>query len=220
MGFGSLGRLLGELARLCVGRSDYTLMALVFLLNEWTEMHVFSDTAAYVPITPTPPRTMLPEPIPWRGHGISIRRLAASLEPLRREMEALLAGNRVLLYPIYSSVAVRTSACECVRKAWACQKKADSSDRHVHVFARAWESQPEHGVPILRPNDVGLCAIWNLLHMPSTAIPIGRSGIRGLPVAIQAVAARGNDHLTLAVARELERAFGGAIVPRAVPVLD
>ncbi|XP_026672659.1 fatty-acid amide hydrolase 2-B-like isoform X2 [Ceratina calcarata] len=50
--------------------------------------------------------------------------------------------------------------------------------------------------------------IYNVLGLPVTQCPMGLNK-RGLPVGIQIVANAGNDHLTIAVAREIERVFGG-----------
>jgi Asp-tRNA(Asn)/Glu-tRNA(Gln) amidotransferase A subunit family amidase len=50
--------------------------------------------------------------------------------------------------------------------------------------------------------------MFNALGVPSVAIPI-RWQDNGLPLAIQVIAAQGNDEIALAVAGELERIFGG-----------
>ena len=47
-------------------------------------------------------------------------------------------------------------------------------------------------------------AAFNLLGLPATEIPLGLNQ-RGLPLGVQAAAARGHDHLSVAVAVELER---------------
>jgi fatty acid amide hydrolase 2 len=54
--------------------------------------------------------------------------------------------------------------------------------------------------------------IWNVLELPSTAVPLGL-GEDGLPLGVQVVASRGCDHLTIAVAQELEAALGGWVPP-------
>jgi fatty acid amide hydrolase 2 len=46
------------------------------------------------------------------------------------------------------------------------------------------------------------------LELPVTQVPIG-VGENGMPLGVQVVAAHGNDHLTIAVALELEKKFGG-----------
>jgi len=54
------------------------------------------------------------------------------------------------------------------------------------------------------------------MELPATQVPLGLDD-RGLPLGVQVIAARGNDHLTIAVALELERAFGGWVPPVALP---
>jgi fatty acid amide hydrolase 2 len=77
-------------------------------------------------------------------------------------------------------------------------------------FARV---APRHGGTVGRPWILGPMAAFNLLGLPATEIPLGLNQ-RGLPLGVQAAAARGHDHLSVAVAVELERAFGGWVPPR------
>lgn len=58
----------------------------------------------------------------------------------------------------------------------------------------------------------GYLTIFSALGLPVTACPISFS-TKGLPVGIQIVANKYNDHLTIAVAKEFERAFGGWVPP-------
>ncbi|KAM6353045.1 LOW QUALITY PROTEIN: fatty-acid amide hydrolase 2 [Alca torda] len=71
---------------------------------------------------------------------------------------------------------------------------------------------PRHHSPICTPFNFAYTAIFNVLGLPVTQCPLGLSS-EGLPLGIQLVAASYNDHLTLAVARYLEKAFGGWVVP-------
>jgi fatty acid amide hydrolase 2 len=66
---------------------------------------------------------------------------------------------------------------------------------------------PRHFAPMLTPFDFVCTGLFNVLEMPATVVPVGFAD--GLPLAVQVIACRGNDHVTLAVAAELERAFGG-----------
>lgn len=54
--------------------------------------------------------------------------------------------------------------------------------------------------------------VFNALGLPATACPLGLTD-SGLPVGIQIVANKCHDHLTFAVAREFEKAFGGWVPP-------
>jgi fatty acid amide hydrolase 2 len=66
--------------------------------------------------------------------------------------------------------------------------------RHNATVGRAW---------VLTP-----AAVFNLLGLPVTQVPLVLNG-DGLPLGVQVAAADGNDHLTIAAALELERRGGG-----------
>ncbi len=75
---------------------------------------------------------------------------------------------------------------------------------------------PRHGQPVrwlLRMHHPwAYLAIVNVLELPATQVPAGL-GAEGLPLGFQVVSGHGNDHVTIAVARELERALGGWTPP-------
>jgi fatty acid amide hydrolase 2 len=71
---------------------------------------------------------------------------------------------------------------------------------------------PRHHMPKLRVFDAGYTCIINLLHLCATHVPMGLSR-KGLPLGFQVVGVPGTDHQTIAVAMELERAFGGWVPP-------
>jgi fatty acid amide hydrolase 2 len=79
---------------------------------------------------------------------------------------------------------------------------------------------PRHGPTA--PLNFRFFGIFNPLELPVTQVPLGLSE-EGLPLGVQVVARRGNDHLTISVALELERALGGWVRPireiRPEPVL-
>jgi len=58
--------------------------------------------------------------------------------------------------------------------------------------------------------------IMNVLEFPATQVPLGLSS-EGIPVGVQVISNHGNDHVTIAVAMELESALGGWTPPRLVP---
>ncbi|HVJ91964.1 MAG TPA: amidase, partial [Labilithrix sp.] len=60
-------------------------------------------------------------------------------------------------------------------------------------------------------------AIFNVLEMPVTQVPMGLDE-QGLPLGVQVAAANHNDTLTIAVALELERACGGWTPPPRWPL--
>ncbi|CAG9832533.1 unnamed protein product [Diabrotica balteata] len=69
-----------------------------------------------------------------------------------------------------------------------------------------------HHAAYLRPWNFHYFVIWNVLKFPVTQVPMGLNK-EGLPVGIQVVAAPYQDHLCIAVAKELEKAFGGYVPP-------
>ncbi len=71
---------------------------------------------------------------------------------------------------------------------------------------------PKHDTPLLRPFDFIYTGIFNVLEVPVTAIPMGL-GPDLIPLGVQIAAARGNDHLTIAAAEQLEAAVGGWSIP-------
>jgi fatty acid amide hydrolase 2 len=71
---------------------------------------------------------------------------------------------------------------------------------------------PRHGATIGRAWVITPAAVFNLLGLPVTQVPLGLNP-RGLPLGVQVAAADGNDHLTIAAALELERRFGGWVTP-------
>jgi len=71
---------------------------------------------------------------------------------------------------------------------------------------------PRHGSTVGRPWLFTPAAVFNLAGMPATEVPLGLNG-RGLPLGVQVAACRGRDHMSIAVALELERVFGGWVKP-------
>jgi fatty acid amide hydrolase 2 len=71
---------------------------------------------------------------------------------------------------------------------------------------------PKHRVPILLTFHWQYTAIMNVMEFPVTQVPLGLNA-EGLPLGVQVVGIHGNDHLTIAVAMELEKAFGGWVSP-------
>jgi fatty acid amide hydrolase 2 len=73
---------------------------------------------------------------------------------------------------------------------------------------------PKHHAPLFPPIKWMYTAIMNVLELPVTQVPLGLDK-RGLPLGVQVVGAHGNDHVTVAVAMELEKIFGGWVPPPA-----
>ncbi len=73
-----------------------------------------------------------------------------------------------------------------------------TAPKHHRTYGRPWLTTP--------------AAIFNLAGVPVTEVPLGL-GPRGLPLGVQVAARHGADHLTIAVALELEAVFGGWVPP-------
>ena len=82
----------------------------------------------------------------------------------------------------------------------------------VLVFPSYPTLAPPHRAPFLPPANWAYTAIFNVMELPVTQVPLGLDR-QGLPLGVQIAARHSNDHLTIGVARHLERAFGGWIPP-------
>lgn len=85
----------------------------------------------------------------------------------------------------------------------------------VFLFPTHPTAAPMHYEPLFKPFNFSYTAIINVLGLPATACPLGLNK-QGLPIGIQVVAGLYQDRLTLAVAEELERGFGGWVPPAIV----
>ncbi|KAG6443341.1 fatty-acid amide hydrolase 2-B [Manduca sexta] len=86
-------------------------------------------------------------------------------------------------------------------------------DNGVFLYPTHPTPAPYHNEPIVKPFNFSYTAIINSLGLPATTIPLGLSK-EGLPIGLQVVANHNQDRLCLAVAEELEKAFGGWIEPQ------
>ncbi|KAK0083794.1 hypothetical protein PV325_008224 [Microctonus aethiopoides] len=85
-------------------------------------------------------------------------------------------------------------------------------DNGVFFFPSSPFPASYHNSYFLRPYNFGYWALMNVLRLPTCQIPLGLDS-EGLPVGIQVVAAPYQDHLCIAVAKELEKSFGGWVPP-------
>ncbi|XP_072744853.1 fatty-acid amide hydrolase 2 [Anoplolepis gracilipes] len=85
----------------------------------------------------------------------------------------------------------------------------------VFLYPTHPTAAPMHHEPMFKPFNFSYTAIINVLGLPATTCPLGLNK-QGLPIGIQVVAGLHQDRLTLAIAEELERGFGGWIPPTIV----
>lgn len=74
------------------------------------------------------------------------------------------------------------------------------------------EPAPNHFTTLPKVLNCSYTSVTSVLQAPITNCPLGMSS-EGLPFGVQIIARRFNDKLTIAVAEELERAFGGWSAP-------
>lgn len=72
---------------------------------------------------------------------------------------------------------------------------------------------PKHNQTLFRPFDLNYTTIINTMSVPSTHATLGLDPYSKLPIGLQVIAGPGQDRLSIAVAVELERKFGGWVPP-------
>jgi len=82
----------------------------------------------------------------------------------------------------------------------------------VMLYPTFTRPAPVHNATLFRPFGFIYSAIFNVIEFPVTQVPLGLNEI-GLPLGVQVIGTHGNDHLTIAVALELEKEFGGWVPP-------
>ena len=86
--------------------------------------------------------------------------------------------------------------------------ESELGENGVLVYPPYSRTAPRHHAPWLTPLDFVCTGIFNTLEFPATAVPMGFDG-EGMPLGVQIIARRGNDHLTIAGASVIEDEFGG-----------
>jgi len=82
----------------------------------------------------------------------------------------------------------------------------------VMLYPTYTRPAPRHRMPLLTPIDWAYTALINVMELPSTQVPLGL-GRERVPLGCQVIGRHFEDHRTVAVALELERAFGGWVPP-------
>ena len=85
-------------------------------------------------------------------------------------------------------------------------------DHGVMLFPSYTSVAPKHNAPLFPPVNWVYTAVFNIAQVPVTQVPLGLND-QGLPLGVQVVGARGQDHLTIATALKLEKLFGGWRMP-------
>jgi fatty acid amide hydrolase 2 len=84
--------------------------------------------------------------------------------------------------------------------------------RDVMLFPSHPRVAPKHHAALPRFADAGFTGVFNVLEVPVTQVPLGLDA-RALPLGVQVIGPRGQDHAPIAVAIALEEALGGWVPP-------
>jgi fatty acid amide hydrolase 2 len=131
---------------------------------------------------------------------------------LRRSPHTFPALALVLLEKIPKLVPAQGARFVELGRALRREVTALLGPRGVMLYPPYPTTAPRHMRALVPPFQWVYTAIFNVLELPVTAVPLGLDA-DGLPLGVQVAAAHHNDHLTIAVALELERAFGGWVPP-------
>jgi fatty acid amide hydrolase 2 len=118
-----------------------------------------------------------------------------------------------VLEEIPSKFASRTRRILALGKDLAAELADLLGDRGVLLYPSFPRVAPRHRTPLLAPFQFAYTAIFNVMEMPSTQVPLGLDA-RGLPLGVQVIAPRTQDHVSIAVAMALETAMGGWVSPK------
>lgn len=143
------------------------------------------------------------------GNGAPIR--------LWRAVAGRVAGRRVHTIPALALAALeglpallgaRAARAIALGRALKAELEAQVGPKGIILYPPFPRPAPRHYTPLLSPFDFQYTAIFNVLKWPVTQVPLGLSR-SGLPLGVQVATVPGGDHVTIAVACALERAFGG-----------
>jgi fatty acid amide hydrolase 2 len=131
---------------------------------------------------------------------------------LRRSPHTLPALGLVLLEKVPRILPAQSARFVALGAALRRELVERIGPRGVMLYPSHPRPAPLHYRAMLLPWSWGYTAIVNVMELPSTQVPLGLNA-GGLPLGVQVVGVPGNDHVTIAVALELERVFGGWVPP-------
>lgn len=145
------------------------------------------------------------------GEGVTVRRAMAGAfrgrGPHTIASVLLLASERASV--LVPAAATRRSIALGERLSEQVQETMGDGVLLHPPFGRV---APRHGRTVGKPWSIHHAALFNFLGLPVAQVPLGLNA-EGLPLGVQVAATRDQDHVAVAVALELERAFGGWVPP-------
>ncbi|XP_039299525.1 fatty-acid amide hydrolase 2 isoform X2 [Nilaparvata lugens] len=131
--------------------------------------------------------------------GLSRHTTGALHFSLLKHFNCMLSPSKTEQY-IKEGEQLKTDLVECL------------SEDGVILFPTFPTAAYYHRESAVRTLDFSYSALISAMGLPATHVPMGLNS-KGLPIGIQVVAAPYKDRLCFAVAKELERAFGGWVPP-------
>ncbi|CAG2172582.1 unnamed protein product [Oppiella nova] len=151
-----------------------------------------------------------------------IVRFATDLKPMVKFCKTLYGGSDHTITALVMAVAMRLSISEQESQEYLKirdELKAELNELLGNDNILLFPTHPDNCVKlnatIINMKNTSYTMVFNILDMTITQVPIGLNS-RGLPLGVQVIANAFNDHLTIAVAEELERRFGGWVPPTKV----
>lgn len=175
-----------------VGRLDAPRMRKAFLI--WSAMMATGGGPPYADVL-------------GNGEGFSAARELARLA-LRRSRHTLPAVLIVALEQLASLLPGQLESNVAEGRALQAELEEVLGPRGVMLHPPYSRVAPRHYRAMLTPLDFVCTGLFNVLEFPSTVVPMGFDG-DGIPLSVQVIGRRGNDHVTVAVAGALEQDFGG-----------
>lgn len=143
-------------------------------------------------------------------NSMTVELLKMPLGLSKHTLESLLAILMGMAVP--NERAKAFALCERFEKL-AAELKADMDrilgDSGVLIMPTLPTVAYKHNVPLLKSLDLRFTAIFNILQLPVTHATLRLNKKNRLPFGFSLASRAYNDHLTIALAEELEQAFGG-----------
>lgn len=162
----------------------------------------------------------------YRGFDARLAEFDGCLDPYAELFNWFIGGSMntlpAILYVIYERIfRIKYDSPEYHQHVKECNELRQEFDEMlgengVFIYPVFSTVAPYHNEPIARGLQSNYTAIFNVLGLPSTAVPLGIGQKERLPIGLQVIANRNQDRLCLAVASELEKAFGGWVPPEII----
>lgn len=137
------------------------------------------------------------------GGSLSVRRELV-LSALGRSSFTFPALALVLVEAVPRYMKARTRSLVRAGHALRAELEERLGDDGVMLYPSHRRPAPRHGTPLAFPVEWAYTAILNVLEVPATQVPLGRTR-SGVPLGVQVVSARGGDDRTIAVGMALAR---------------